>query len=35
MLAFGASFGNAGMGFLSMLIGRLMFLMRTWLGIIG
>jgi len=32
MLAFGASFGNAGMGFLSLMIGRLMFLMRTWLG---
>jgi hypothetical protein len=35
MLAFGASFGNAGMGFLSLMIGRLMFLMRTWLGIIS
>lgn len=33
MIAFGASFGNASMGFLSMLIGRALFLVRDWLGI--
>ncbi|QUL99443.1 MAG: hypothetical protein IMF26_05215 [Candidatus Fermentithermobacillus carboniphilus] len=33
MIAFGASFGNASMGFLSMLIGRVLFLVRDWLGL--
>jgi hypothetical protein len=33
MIAFGASFGNASMGFLSMLIGRALFLVRDWLGL--
>lgn len=33
MVAFGASFGNATMGFLSMLIGRVLFLVRDWLGL--
>jgi hypothetical protein len=33
MIAFGASFGNASMGFLSMLLGRVLFLVRDWLGI--
>ncbi len=33
MIAFGASFGNASMGFLSFLIGRVLFLVRDWLGL--
>jgi len=31
MIAFGASFGNAAMGRLSLLIGRMLFLLKDWL----
>ena len=34
MVTFGASFGNAAMGRLSLLIGRFQFLLRDWLTII-
>jgi len=34
MVSFGASFGYTVMGRMSLLIGRVMFLMRDWLGII-
>lgn len=33
MIAFGASFGNASMGFMSFLLGRVLFLVRDWLGL--
>lgn len=33
MIAFGASFGNATMGRLSLLIGRMSFLLKDWLGL--
>ncbi len=33
MVAFGASFGNATMGRLSLLIGRVSFLLKDWLGL--
>lgn len=33
MLAFGASFGNATMGRLSLLIGRVSFLLKDWIGL--
>jgi|CZCB01.1.fsa_nt_gi hypothetical protein len=35
MIAFGASFGNSTMGRLSLLIGRVAFLIKDWLGIGG
>ncbi len=35
MMAFGALFGNTVMGRLSLMIGRLSFLFRDWLGIVG
>lgn len=35
MVAFGALFGNTVMGRLSLMIGRLSFLFRDWLGIVG
>ncbi|MDE1889310.1 MAG: hypothetical protein KGJ87_01815 [Planctomycetota bacterium] len=34
MISFGASFGYTVMGRLSLLIGRIMFLLRDWLGIL-
>jgi hypothetical protein len=34
MVSFGASFGYTVMGRMSLLIGRIMFLMRDWLGVI-
>lgn len=34
MVSFGASFGYTVMGRMSLLIGRVMFLMRDWLGVI-
>ncbi|MDN3513286.1 MAG: hypothetical protein NG747_02665 [Candidatus Brocadia sp.] len=34
MISFGASFGYTVMGRLSLLIGRMMFLLRDWLGIL-
>ncbi len=34
MISFGASFGYTVMGRMSLLIGRVMFLMRDWLGVI-
>ena len=34
MVTFGASFGNAAMGRLSLLIGRFQFLLRDWLSLI-
>ncbi len=34
MVTFGASFGNAAMGRLSLLIGRFQFLLKDWLSII-
>lgn len=34
MVAFGASFGNAAMGRLTILIGRISYLMRDWLHLI-
>ena len=34
MVTFGASFGNAAMGRLSLLIGRFQFLLRDWLSMI-
>ncbi len=34
MVAFGASFGNAAMGRLTILIGRISYLMRDWLHVI-
>lgn len=33
MIAFGASFGNATMGRMSLLIGRMSFLLKDWLGL--
>jgi hypothetical protein len=33
MFAFGASFGNATMGRLSLLIGRVSFLLKDWIGL--
>ncbi|HHY17479.1 MAG TPA: hypothetical protein GX524_05330 [Firmicutes bacterium] len=33
MVAFGASFGNATMGRLSLLIGRMSFLLKDWIGL--
>jgi hypothetical protein len=35
MIGFGASFGYTVMARVSLLIGRLTFLMRDWLGIIS
>jgi hypothetical protein len=35
MIAFGASFGYTVMARISLLIGRMYFLLRTWLGVIG
>lgn len=35
MIAFGALFGNAAMGRMSLMIGRLQFLLVTWLGLGG
>jgi hypothetical protein len=34
MITFGAAFGNAAMGRLSLLVGRITFLLGNWLGII-
>jgi hypothetical protein len=33
MVAFGASFGNTVMGRVSLLIGRMRFLLHDWLGL--
>lgn len=35
MIAFGASFGYTVMARISLLIGRMLFLLRTWLGVIS
>jgi hypothetical protein len=35
MIAFGALFGNAVMGRMSLMIGRVQFLLGDWLGLIG
>jgi hypothetical protein len=35
MMAFGALFGNTVMGRLSLMIGRVSFLLQDWLGIVG
>jgi len=35
MVGFGASFGYTVMARISLLIGRVLFLMRDWLGVIG
>jgi hypothetical protein len=34
MISFGASFGYTVMGRLSLLIGRIQFLLKDWLGIL-
>jgi 4-amino-4-deoxy-L-arabinose transferase-like glycosyltransferase len=35
MIAFGASFGNSVMSRMSMMIGRVQFLLGDWLGFLG
>lgn len=35
MMAFGALFGNTVMGRLSLMIGRVSFLLKDWLGVVG